>query len=170
MTHPSPLILGLKPPHTVDDLKWPATKTVQRLPALHSWFKWSKLDDELIIWINCLVLGPKPKCTPFWSPGTRIKKDCRRLQLPQCKIQEENHALCLVPHLTYSENEGVQLIVPHGSCTNLIPEPWLHCRDTRVALPWDERRQQELQVNNRSLSLFKGSASITAKCQTKWTH
>jgi cell division protein FtsB len=41
-------------------------------PALHSWFKSSKLDDELLIWISCVVLGQNPKCSLRRAPGLSL--------------------------------------------------------------------------------------------------
>ena len=42
--------------------------------TLHSWFKWSKLNDELIIRISCVVLGPKTKRAPLGVPRTEFGK------------------------------------------------------------------------------------------------
>jgi hypothetical protein len=42
--------------------------------TLHSWFKWSKLDNSFIFWISCEVLGHKPKHAPLGVKRTKFVK------------------------------------------------------------------------------------------------
>ena len=52
--------------------------------AQHSWFKSSTLDNELVIWISCVVLGNKPKHAPG-RPGSSLGTpvlEYKTLQVP----------------------------------------------------------------------------------------